>query len=328
MTTLTLADLGAFLKKIKTPEELFGHHPGMPADEARTDAHEAYRRFSKIAHPDLYRDDGDKALATVAQGKINTLWVQAEARLSAGIYGSAYPNPAVVKDVIFETKKNRYAILERLATGQTGGIFRAAGITKSGSNFLALVKVPHAAADNDLMKREADAYGLMRKKAKAISVGDDGERLAKIISLRVPSLIESLSLSTTGSTEKKTVNAFLIEDEYKDGWYTLDEIRQAHPVGVDPRIAVFIFNRILEALTFAHESGVAHCAIVPNHVLIHAKSHMGQLIDWTASCKLGSADSIPYSSDRFAAFYPQDMTPSRSLDIYMGAMCFAKSATS
>jgi serine/threonine protein kinase len=84
---------------------------------------------------------------------------------------------------------------------------------------------------------------------------------------------------------------------------------------------------MLEALTFAHHAGLLHCALTPNHVLIHAKSHLGQLIDWTASCRIGSGDKIPYVDEgRFPGYFPpeildRDGVPGPSSDIYMSTWC-------
>jgi serine/threonine protein kinase len=89
---------------------------------------------------------------------------------------------------------------------------------------------------------------------------------------------------------------------------------------------IFIWNRIIEAMTFAHLSGVVHCAITPNHVLIHAEKHMGQIIDWTASCRLGCGDNVPYADSRYSSFFPDEIidpqgVPSPASDIFMSAWC-------
>ncbi len=323
-STLNLVQLLTFLRKAQTPEDVFDYFPKKSLDEMAVDAKAAYHRFTKVGHPDHYADPSEKRMATETQSILNELWARAEERFKNGTYGKDEPDPESAKPVVFKTAKNQYTILERVYSGGTAGLFHAVVTDKKGVSTPALLKVPHSAQDNDLMEREAKAYGLFKAKLKEISTDDEGKKIARLFGLRAPHLIESLCLTEGGSKVKKTVNAFLVEPKFQSGWYTLEDIRTAFPSGVDPRIAVFIINRILESLTFAHAAGVLHRAVTPNHVLIHAESHMGQLVDWTASRAMNLSDKIPYMDKKYADFFAPEIAIDgavRSSDIYMAAMC-------
>lgn len=323
--TLNLVSLKRFLSMATTPEEVFDFFPGKPASEMRELVHAAYRRFSKTAHPDQYTDESEKRLAEQAQTMLNGFWGKAEERFNAGVYGTAKPEPAPTQHVRFSTKRHDYIIVDAAKTGGMATLFNGAMMDKAGAESLALIKVPHVAQDNDLMAREAAAYTAIKKKLKTLCGTD--EELARKFALRLPDMAESLTLSQPGA-DKKTVNVFRIIPEYRSGWLTLEEIRKYLPNGVDGRVGVFILNRVLEALTVAHAAGILHCAITPNHVLILPKDHMGQLVDWTASCRNGAGDRVPYVHAKYTAFFPEEIStqrcrPSHQSDIYMAGMCAA-----
>lgn len=74
---------------------------------------------------------------------------------------------------------------------------------------------------------------------------------------------------------------------YASGYvHTLEDVRRAYPDGVDGRHAVWLWRRLLEVLGFVHRSGRAHGAVLPGHVLVHAKDHGARLVGWSRSTPL------------------------------------------
>jgi hypothetical protein len=63
--------------------------------------------------------------------------------------------------------------------------------------------------------------------------------------------------------------------------HTLEDVRRAYPGGVDGRTVVWMWRRILELLAWLHASGVAHGAVVPEHVLVHPRHHGAVLVGWS-----------------------------------------------
>ena len=88
---------------------------------------------------------------------------------------------------------------------------------------------------------------------------------------------------------------------------TLEAVRRAYPQGIDPRIAIWMWRRILELLTFLHRSGFAHGAVLPPHILVQNGEHGIRLADtvppasrgrhWQPSAT-GSNSSIPIGGCR------------------------------
>lgn len=319
-------DLLTRLKGAVYPEDVFGLPDKGQKDIKKWVSHQ-YHILVKASHPDSHAAEYDAAEDVLKE--LNRLFAQAEERIASGVYGNK--NAHVKKEmaqwpVTFRTRAYTYALSSRIHSGGTSGVFQ--GIVQDRKNIASsvIVKVPHTADDNDLMKREADALGLMQKKIKEINGQQNSEEAGKMFSLRVPRLLESAQLEEEGSPKRKVMNSFVQPLHLERGWFTLEHIRKAYPDGVGTRIMTFIWNRVLEGLTLAHASGILHCALTPNHIIVHARQHMGNIVDWTASCRMGSQDTVPYMDDRYAAYVPDEMNqkipaPSPGSDIYMSAWC-------
>lgn len=74
--------------------------------------------------------------------------------------------------------------------------------------------------------------------------------------------------------------------------HTLDDALSAYPDGLDPRHAVWIWRRILEVLGFVHASGLVHGAVLPEHVVLHARDHGAALVGWSAAGRAGEPAAI------------------------------------
>ncbi len=317
------------LKKANHPEDIFGLEKGS-SDKVYHAVQKVFRRLAKCIHKvRLMGNPKDVADTTEAQRLLNVFWHTAQDKIKGGIYGDkkAELSPKPTEDpalVQFSSPKYVYTVGNRIYSGGTCGVFRGTIQDKKSVVSSALFKVPHSIKDNDLMEREARAFDLFRKKAKSLASNPAGQETARKFLLRMPELHESVRIDD--GSGKKTVNIFLIQPGFDKGWYTLEEIRKTYPSGVSTRHMTFIWNRVLEGLTLAHYSGVVHSALTPNHILIHAKDHLGQILDWTASCKISSGEKVPYTDDRYQAYFPEElkstsMLPSPASDIYMSAWC-------
>ena len=47
--------------------------------------------------------------------------------------------------------------------------------------------------------------------------------------------------------------------------HTLADVRRVYPQGINPRISIWVWRRILEMLSFLHASNIVHGAILPEH---------------------------------------------------------------
>jgi hypothetical protein len=105
--------------------------------------------------------------------------------------------------------------------------------------------------------------------------------------------------------------------------YTLEEVRQRYPDGVDPRHLAWMFKRLLTALGFTHRCGLVHGAVLPPHVMIHADSHGLQLVGWVHAVENGRPLKI--ISSRYAGWYPPEVRAKKSAtaatDVFLAASC-------
>ncbi|MCK9351956.1 MAG: hypothetical protein WCT49_01520 [Candidatus Paceibacterota bacterium] len=317
MNTNDLETVERILKEAVAPEDIFG-----PEASAKKN----FRRLASMTHEDRF-EDPLKARAHGLFIAVHERWEEAERKMEHGTYGdktTAAPDKPDVGPVSFKTGKYEYTLIRRIHSGGTCGIFEGEALSRSGVSSPVILRVPHSTDDNDLMEREKIAFDLMKKKAKAMSADKEGEDSAEMFLNRIPIFLESVKLAEPGVTDKKTVNTFFRAPGASTGWFTLEEIREAYPKGVNTRVMTFIWNRVLEGLVFAHASGITHNAVTPNHILIHAENHYGNIIDWTASSVIGAGEKVPYMDDRYRSYFPEETinnsgTHSPSSDIYMSA---------
>ncbi|HEU4538805.1 MAG TPA: hypothetical protein VFS00_32015, partial [Polyangiaceae bacterium] len=108
--------------------------------------------------------------------------------------------------------------------------------------------------------------------------------------------------------------------------HTFDDLASAHPDGLDPRHAVWLWRRLLEVLGWVHESGWAHGALLPQHLLVHARDHGVAVVGWSCAQPAGG-EPLVAADPRRAAFYPPALlagaAPSAATDLAMAARCVA-----
>jgi len=102
--------------------------------------------------------------------------------------------------------------------------------------------------------------------------------------------------------------------------HTLESVRQAFPQGIDPRISIWVWRRILELLTALHRSGIVHGAVLPPHVLLEDGEHGARLAGYGRAGESGS--QLPRVSPAYEQLYSgRRLTP--RLDVMMSARCVA-----
>ncbi len=75
---------------------------------------------------------------------------------------------------------------------------------------------------------------------------------------------------------------------------TLEAVRARYPGGVDARVAVWMWKRLLEMLSWVHASGFVHGDVRPEHCLVHPSAHGVALIGWTkAAWRFGGSGLSP-----------------------------------
>ncbi|MEV7013812.1 lipopolysaccharide kinase InaA family protein [Streptosporangium sp. NPDC051022] len=285
MTTTTEAI--ALVSAARTPGELFGG----------TSPKRVYRRLARLLHPDL--SPGPEAAAAFA--KLARLWTAHGADPSASTHGGSGARAAGGGDAetVIITPRDSHRIGKVFRRGATAVLYESGAGT--------LLKVPHSHADNDLMRREADALRTIER--------DGDPRLLPY----VPRLVDSFRHRSGGVERQANVISRVPE-----GFVSLAEVARLRPA-LDPRDAAWIWRRLLVAIGTAHRAGVVHGAVFGHHVLVHPLDHGLVLVDWSQSVPLGSPLSVLVARHRDD--YPREVLAgepaTEAVDIRLATRCVA-----
>ena len=281
--------LSKLLEKFRTattPEDVFGDLD-LPQDVALK---RRYRFLANVTHPD--RNPGDETVAEETFKLLQHWMERAERKVAQGRYGQTVTFSAEIKTCLYQSfsppKRGDLCDLFTLEDGN-------------------LAKVVRKPKNNDLMEAEATAL-------KKIGRNLQSDPLLA----HFPRLIDSFRIRDAAQVERR-VNVLRFESKM----FSLAQVRERYPNGIDSADMAWMFNRLLAALGKAHENSLVHGAVVPEHFLIRPADHNGILIDWCYSVKPGT--SVKAISPARKPFYPpevlqkQPATP--ATDLYMASAC-------
>jgi hypothetical protein len=206
-----------------------------------------------------------------------------------------------------------YVLLGLLGRGESCDVFLAR--RDSRLTEMVVIKVLRALSDRDLLERE---WRTLEALSKSDAKGSD------YFATLLPQRVGHGPVATPDGLARKA-SVF----RWRSGFqHTLEEVFDAHPHGIDPRTAVWMWKRVLELLGWVHKSGWIHGAILPQHVLVHPRDHGVVLAGWSCASRAGTSDRLPATSAAARAFYPEDAwssgTVSPAIDIAMTARCFIR----
>lgn len=266
----------------KTPEELFGDL----TDKAQAAA--IYRKLARRSHPDMFSDSREKLKAEQAFIRLTELWE------------SIGKTPKPREDVI-TTKKHEYHLGNIVAKTEVFTIFNA---TYDAGYKNAEMFVTNNTNDTDL----AAAYLNALKKVK----NDVTEEYRPYF----PKFIENIRYRQ-GSQDK-----IIIVSEKLDGMYSLREVSEKYPNGIDAKDVAWMFRRALVALGNIHEVGLVHGAPNLDAIWIHPELHGLILNNWEYSVETGTPlKAIP---QEFKDNYPETVFQKKPVDYKLDLMLVAK----
>jgi len=162
----------------------------------------------------------------------------------------------------------RYHLMASLGRGEISEIYLAQKI--GAMPFLATIKLSSAPAAAKLYAREAQVL----RELQALS-GPAGA----YFSMHLPMVMAQGVVDGTPSQQA------LVLRHAHGFWGSLAALNGHFTSGVDPRHAVWIWRRILGALSFVHNQGWCHGGVCPEHALIHPQDHGVRLIGWASAQK-------------------------------------------
>lgn len=213
-----------------------------------------------------------------------------------------------------------YVVEGLLGHGDASDVFRGRWAMRLGE--LVVLKVNRARPDLDLLRQEWATLEHLHRAHDPSSAA---------LAARLPQPI-AFGPSKWGQGSANRVGAERWVAAY--GWHSgfvhsLEDVRAAHPGGVDGQVAVWLFRRLLELLGFVHRAGVVHGAVLPPHVLVHPRDHGAMLVGWGCAQRRGAA-SVRATSRAWSSWYAGPWArPERSaaLDIAFAARCAAEIAS-
>lgn len=317
------------IEKAKCPEDIFGDMSNgstiMPV----------YRQLVMIVHPDHFHGQPkEESIARKAFEKLGELRSAAERKVKAGIYGKRNVKPPAPKKpfnpMVIEAKGKRFVLTDRIASGDICDIYQCT-ITNGHSDYPAVFKIVRQGSDNDLVENEAKIL------EKLYPPSASEEKFYRFF----PKLMDSFIVRGPGYQRRVNVLPLL------NAYHSLAEVLRVFPDGIDFRDMVWMFQRILHGIGFAHTNHIVHGAIIPPHILIHPIEHGAKIIDWSYAVNTQPTGIRPKGSytlydhladdsffmpsyvkaicSGYKNYYPPEILakkpPTAATDIYMTAKC-------
>ena len=285
------------------PEAVFGEIHGT-VDEKLAGLKRIYHQLAKIVHPDSYHTREEQSLAQTAFTRLSEWCSTAEIKIRAGVYGLDRPGATLL-----QTKKRAYSLD---GSCKDDGLYHRypCRFEEDGRSVRALIKMVRDERDNDLAQNEARVI-------RALLNGKEARKFAPYI----PRWVDSFVYGEHG--EDRQANVF----EQPEGWYSLAEVRQAYPVGVDSKDMAWMWRRLLVVLGFAHLNSIIHGTVLPRNVLIQPEQHGLLLVEWSFAVTdpQTSGAHITALDLAYEPWYPNEVRhkdiPGPETDIYMAAQC-------
>lgn len=79
--------------------------------------------------------------------------------------------------------------------------------------------------------------------------------------------------------------------------HTFEAVRKAYPDGIPPVSSIWVWKRILEILSVMRRAGLAHGAVLPNHILIEDGEHGVRLVGFSCAGAPGSHKTLSTRAD-------------------------------
>ena len=282
------------------PEDLFGQLDGS-VDEKYQAGKRLFRSLSRALHPDVH---GSDAQVSRAYGRVSELWAEAQVAIKEGRYGQ----PRVPQVAPISTTRHVYQDYALMTIGDLADVYRG---TRDAGAEPVILKIGRDPADNDLLQAEHETLSYLHR----VDQPED-----KVFRPFLPEPLEHFSISD-GRSPVRAATAFAAIE----GLVSLETVREAYPMGIEPEDMAWMFRRLLYVLGYVHHRSVIHGAVLPAHVLIQPEKHGVVLVDWCYALRNPVQDNlhIPAISLSYEDWYPAEVLakepPRPGTDLAMAA---------
>ena len=289
--------------------KLFGPVPANCAPT--THVSQSYRKMVRLIHPDYFRGTRQLARAEEVFKKLAGFYEEAEVAAKRGTYGQ-------LNFVEWRTRRAKHRVVNSLGSGDLCATYAAMSVNaQTGNECASFCKVAKGPADRDLLVTEATALKRLRS---TLPTGPDDLRVF------FPQLLDSFVHREHRKPDRHVNVLPLLE-----GFYTLGQVAEAYGARLQGVHMAWIWRRILWALGHAHQQGIVHGAILPEHIMVLPQQHGVLIVDWCYASIVDDGGTQPPLKAIVGAYkdwYPAEVfakaAPGPATDIAMAARCMIK----
>jgi serine/threonine protein kinase len=293
--------LGERLKTAAHPEDVFGElkaadENGLPALKS------LYRSMAKMVHPDMYWTAEEKLFAQESFALLAGWYGQAQEEVRLGRYGRGQP-------VLLRTRDREYEVCDNFTQDDRFNFYDCT-FREGSHTHPAVLRVTRSSEFNELSQNELRILRILGR-------GTEAPRYSSYL----PGLLDAFTYQAGSLTLQAAVF------EKYDGWYSVQQVHDRYPSGIDSRDMAWIWRRLLVILGFAHRSSVIHAAVLPANIYIQSEQHGLMLCNWHYSVydPARSGEMLAAVNASYPAWYPAEVrggdSPVFGTDIAMSAKC-------
>ncbi len=285
-------------------EDVFGELLDPQAKKSQLELlEEANVRLSELTDPKAYTLPNDKELALEAKERLQQFYQIAKERIAAGIYGEKRSGTISHRGrPTFRTEKRAYYLGQPIAEGDISTVYDGDCIMGDDFAGRVAIKIITDPADNDLAKNEVRTLKLLH--------GSGGAQRKHL-----PVLLDEFKTSDGQAG---------IVTRYLEDCHDFLSVKEKYPDGIPPKHMVWMLNRLLSAIGYAHSLGIVHGNIEPSHLMIRPKDHNLFVIDWSYAAvdPKNSGDGFKVVNEQFSApEVAKRKPPLPAADLYSIGLC-------
>jgi hypothetical protein len=288
----TIQNLNTKINSSVFVEDLFGK------DHTLGSLHSEYKKLSLVCHPNIEPSAEETLLALATQTYVilQTKYQQAQEKIKNRTYGKY----TLVESESYQSKKiivgkQTFTISYSLGKGSISNVFKLEDNDPINFSF---IKIPVKASDNDLIDSEYNNL----KQITAVDPDRNKEQFFAVQRKYVPFNVKLFSIKESNILRKAAIYSIPNTPHFSvENFMKIEKFS----TGLPYQHVYWIIRRLLLTAFMAHERGIVHGAITPNHILLAPEQHGLCLIGWTHSAKLG-VTNIPLVDVKYSNFLLYD----------------------
>lgn len=174
----------------------------------------------------------------------------------------------------------RYILDGRVAKGSSSDVFL--GRFDHRLSEQVVLKLLRAPGDLDVFRHEWEVLGALQRATR-----DGTAHFSRL--MPSPVAFGEARLGVHGTEGTRQVMVLGLASGFV---HTFDDLRAAYPAGVPPAASIWLWKRVLESLAWLHGTGWVHAAVLPAHLLVHARDHGVRLIGFSCATRVGATVKV------------------------------------